>query len=179
MKKFVLGLSLVLALSMWTLAQTSESQSGTSSGSSGQMSGSSSGSSGQMSGSSGQMSGDQGTMGEHHKGHHKNAAGESVVKGCLNSSGGTATLTTAHGKTINVVPASGVDLAPHNGHEVKLTGTWEKSEAGSSAASTGGKSGSKTFNATKMEHISDTCTAGGGGKHKKGGSSGMGESPKS
>ncbi len=174
MKKFVLGLSLVLALSMWTLAQTSESQSGTASGSTGQMSSGSST-------SSGQMSGDQGTMGEHHKGHHKNAAGESVVKGCLSSSGGTNTLTTAHGKTINVTAASGTDLTAHNGHEVKLVGTWEKGEAGASAASTGGKSGGKTFNATKVEHISDTCTAGGaaGGKHKKGGSSSAGETPKS
>ncbi len=154
MKKFVLGLSLVLALSLWTLAQTSESQSGTA-------------------GSSGQM-GTEGTTGHHH---HKNAAGESEVKGCLHASGGTYTLTTAHGKTVNVTPASGLDLSEHNGHEVRRTGTWEKGEA--SAASTGSEKGeksAKSFEATKVKHISATCT---GGKEKKGGSSGMGETPKS
>ncbi len=154
MKKVVLGLSLVLALSLWTLAQTSSG-----------------------SASSGQTTADQGTSGHHM--HHKNAAGEHEIKGCLSASGSTATLKTAHGKTINVTPASGVDLSAHNGHEVRLTGTWEKGE--SSAASTGGEKAAKNFEATKVQHISDTCTAGAGGeKHHKGGSSsGMGETPKS
>ncbi len=152
MKKYVLGLSLVLALSLWTLAQTSSNTA-----------------------SSGQTTAEQGTSGQHM--HHKNAAGEHEIKGCLSASGSTATLTTAHGKTINVTPASGVDLSAHNGHEVRLVGTWEKGEA--SATSTGGEKMAKNFEATKVEHISDTCTAGAGGKHHKGGSSGMGETPKS
>ncbi len=150
MKKYVLGLSLVLALSLWALAQPQYGSSDT----------------------SGQTSGGQGTM--EHK-HHKNAAGESEIKGCLHASGGSYTLTTAHGKTVNVTPASGLDLSEHNGHEVMLTGTWEKGEA--SAASTGGEKSAKSFDATKVKHISATCTA--GGKEKKGGSSGMGETPKS
>jgi hypothetical protein len=149
MKKYVLGLSLVLALSLWTLAQTSS-----------------------MPATSGQTSAEQGTTGHMH---HKGAAGEHEIKGCLHASGGTYTLTTAKGKTIDVMPASGVDLSEHNGHEVMLTGTWEKGEA--SAASTGGAKSAKAFEATKVHHISATCTA--GGKEKKGGSSGMGASPKS
>ena len=159
MNKWILGLALALAFSVCSLAQTSSSSS-----------------TGQSKDESMGQSTGQSAETTTHK-HHKNAAGESEIKGCLNSSGGTATLTTAHGKTINVTPASGVDLAPHNGHEVKLTGTWAKSEA----ASAGGKA-ERAFDATKVDHIADTCTAGAGGmKHKKGGSSGTsgGETPKS
>ena len=149
MKKWTLGLLLVLAFALASLAQTS---------STGSKSGSSTGQSSQM--------GDQ-NMGTA-------AAGTSTsVTGCLNGSAGNYTLTNGKYKNgVAVTAASGVDLAPHIGHEVRLTGTWEK---GSGSAAAGGTTASKTFNATSMKHISETCSMGSGKSDMKG-KSGMSDS---
>ncbi|MBV9610007.1 MAG: hypothetical protein JO187_10660, partial [Acidobacteria bacterium] len=162
MKKWTLGLVLVVAFSLSALAQ----------------SGSTSGTSGTSAGSAGQS--DTGTTGKKSKSKSKDTAGSDMsagggkstsVTGCLNGSAGNYTLTNGRYKNgVAVTAASGVDLAPHVGHQVRLTGTWEK---GSDSSAAGGTSASKTFNATAMKHISDTCTAGKSGSKTKAKSSGM------
>jgi len=157
MKKWTMALVVVLAFALSALAQT------------GSTSGSSMGQSGtdQM----GNMSKSQGKTSD--MGSDTNGKATSIT-GCLNGSSGNYTLTNGHYKNgVAVTAASGVDLAPHVGHTVKLTGTWEK---GSESVAAGGTSGSKTFNATSMKHISETCNAG-GTSGKKGSKGAMSETP--
>jgi hypothetical protein len=81
-----------------------------------------------------------------------------TVTGCVGGSAGSYTLT--NGRYKNGVAVSGSDdLAPHIGHTVKLTGSWSEDK--------------KTFNETKVDMVSASCTAGGG---KKGASAKGGES---
>lgn len=145
MKKWTLGLLLVLAFALASLAQTS---------------------------STGSSMGQSSQMGDKNMG--TAAAGTSTsVTGCLNGSAGNYTLTNGKYKNgVAVTAASGVDLAPHVGHEVRLTGTWEK---GSGSAAAGGTTASKTFNATSMKHISETCNMATGKSDMKG-KSGMSDS---
>lgn len=84
------------------------------------------------------------------------AAKEHTMTGCLakDASGSGFVLTNArHKKGVEV--KSSEDLSAHVGHKVKLTGTIEKAEAGAKGES---------FNATKIDHIADTCAAGAAGK---------------
>ncbi len=83
-------------------------------------------------------------------------AGEKKLKGCVQSQGGQYVLETKKGKTVAL---AGQDMSAHVGHEVAVKGTWESGT--SSAASTGASGSEKTFNVTKVEHISDTCKSGG------------------
>lgn len=76
-------------------------------------------------------------------------AKEKSMKGCLSGPDASGNYTLTHGKKTMTVAAND-ELKNHVGHEVKLTG----SESGG------------TFTATKIDHISDTCTAM-SGKHKK------------
>lgn len=99
------------------------------------------------------------------------ATKESQLTGCLAKSadGKGYTLTNGH-YTKGVEVKSSEDISAHVGHEVKLMGAWEKPAAGAEGGAT--KSGTmKTFNATSLKHISDTCTAAaaGGGKKSGGG----------
>lgn len=71
------------------------------------------------------------------------AAKEASLQGCLAAGTEPNTWKLTKGKKAYTV--SGTDLSQHVGHEVKLTGDWE----------TKGKS----FKASNVEHISDTCTA--------------------
>jgi hypothetical protein len=95
----------------------------------------------------------------------KGAAKESQLTGCLakNAEGNGYMLTNGHYKK-GVEVKSSEDLSAHVGHEVKLMGTWEKPAESTEPVGTKGEM--KTFNATSMKHISDTCTAatGKGGK---------------
>jgi hypothetical protein len=80
-------------------------------------------------------------------------AGEKKLKGCVQSQGGQYVLETKKGKTVAL---AGQDVSAHVGHEVAVKGTWETGT--SSAASTGAGSSEKTFNVTKVDMISETCS---------------------
>ena len=172
MKKLLAILTTVFALAFLSAAQTSggssDSQTGsTGSQSSGSQTSGSQSSGSQTSSSSSQSTSDQGSSTEHS--HHK--GGGSTISGCLSGTQGAYTL--KHGSK-EVPVTSSEDLSAHIGHEVKLHGSWEKggaSSAGStsgsdtSAASAnsgtssgGGKAkGDKTFNATSVEMVSESC----------------------
>jgi hypothetical protein len=163
MSKWILGLVLVLAFALSTLAQTgsSSTSSDTSMGQSGTQ---------DQTGTTHKKSKTQ--TGDSSMGSDTSGGKATSVTGCLNGSAGNYTLTNEHYKNgIAVTAASGVDLAPHVGHTVRLTGTWEK---GSESVAAGGTAASKTFNATSMKHISETCTSG-KAAGKKGSKSGMSE----
>ena len=85
--------------------------------------------------------------------------GEKKMKGCIKSEGGQYMLEDKHGKSTSL---SGQDLSAHVGHEVTVHGSWGSgSSSDSSAASSGGSMGSgKTFNVTKVDMVSETCTMG-------------------
>ena len=73
---------------------------------------------------------------------------ETTVSGCLNKGAGDAQYVLTDQTTGNKTPVTGTsDLAQHTTHTVKLTGssTIEK--------------GQSVFTATKVEHVSATCTA--------------------
>jgi Protein of unknown function (DUF5818) len=80
-------------------------------------------------------------------------AGEKKLKGCVQSQGGQYVLETKKGKTVAL---AGQDVSAHVGHEVAVKGTWESGT--SSAASTGAGGSEKTFNVTKVDMISETCS---------------------
>lgn len=101
------------------------------------------------------------------KGEAKGAK-EATLTGCL--AAGTEPNTYMLTKGKQNVTVMGMDLSQHVGHEVKLTGNWEKPAtakpaAGESAAA-GGKKAGKEFKATNVEHVSDTCSAAQTGKSK-------------
>lgn len=103
-------------------------------------------------------------------------AKESQLTGCLakNAAGNGFMLTNGKYKK-GVAVKSSQDLSAHVGHEVKLMGTWEKPTEGA----VGTKSAPmRTFNATSMKHISDTCkAAAAGGGEKKGGTKAAEKTP--
>ncbi len=72
-------------------------------------------------------------------------------------------------KTVKLVAAAGVDLTQHVGHQVEVTGSWDKSgasasatpptpDAPASASASSGKGGD--FNVTDVKMVSATCSAG-------------------
>jgi len=70
-------------------------------------------------------------------------AAEQTITGCLGSND-KFTLTTAEGKKYEVTVTKVLNLKPHVGHEVTLTGTpTEGTPPG--------------FKASKITHVSDTC----------------------
>ncbi len=98
-------------------------------------------------------------------------AKEHQLTGCLakDPSGSGFMLTNGHYKK-GVEVKSSEDLSAHVGHEVKLTGTWEKPTAGAEGGAGAKGTEMRTFNASALKHISDTCTAAGkaGKASKKG-----------
>ena len=155
MKKLLAILTALFALTFLSATQTGGSSSGSQGGS------------------------DQGATGmqsEHHK-------GGNTITGCLQGSQGAYTL--KHGNK-EIAVTSSEDLSAHVGHQVKLHGSWASagsSESGSTPTSTGEKgSKDRTFNATSIDHVSDTCSGSsesGEHHHKKGsdtGSSGSSQS---
>jgi uncharacterized protein (DUF305 family) len=110
--------------------------------------------------------------------HAKHEAGtkkESQLTGCLakNPSGTGFMLTNGRYKK-GVVIQSSEDLSAHVGHEVRLMGTWEKASGEAGGAGAKGET-MRTFNATSLHHISDTCKMAG----EKGKKSKAAESPSS
>jgi hypothetical protein len=95
---------------------------------------------------------------------------ESQLTGCLakNAEGNGYVLTNGHYKK-GVDVKSSEDISAHVGHEVRLMGTWEKPTAGEKGGA--GEKGEemRTFNATSLKHISDTCKAASAAGGKKGG----------
>ncbi len=89
--------------------------------------------------------------------------GERTLTGCLNKEGDNYVL--EHGKR-KIQVTSSEDLSKHVGHTVKLHGMFAKAAAGETA-STGKKAAAHEFQATSIDHVSDTCQAGAGmGEHK-------------
>jgi hypothetical protein len=161
MKKALCIATALFAIS-WASAQT---------GSSGQS---------QPGGSSDQSSMSSSKQGTQEKGMKKGGKKETTLTGCLSGPNAEGNYELQHGaKKVEV--ASSEDLKAHVGHTVKLHGSYvkaaamEKKEAGEKgeAAEKGGMKEEKAerhFNATSIDHISDTCKGGakGGemGEHK-------------
>ena len=102
-------------------------------------------------------------------GEHGTSAKEATLTGCVSAqpdSNGNYTLSNGrYKKGIEVGPTD--KIKDHAGHQVKLTGTWSTAAAGETAgggaaASSGKKT--KSFEATDVTMISESCaTAPGGG----------------
>jgi hypothetical protein len=76
------------------------------------------------------------------------AEGAMTLTGCLaKADDGTFTLM-EKGKTekVKLHAMSGVDLGPHAGHTVRLTGEWQ------------GEGAAKMFHVSKMEHVAASCS---------------------
>jgi hypothetical protein len=91
------------------------------------------------------------------------------------SSAPSSTTPSSSGKSVKLVAAAGVDLSQHVGHQVEVSGSWNKAGDTSSstpsastppssteppAASASGSSGAKEFNVTDVKMVSATCSAG-------------------
>jgi hypothetical protein len=98
------------------------------------------------------------------------ATKESQLTGCLAKSADGKGYTLTNGRYKKGVEVkSSEDLSAHVGHEVKLMGSWEKPTAGAEGGA-GAKGGTmRTFDATSLKHIADTCTAAAAGGGTKGG----------
>ena len=85
--------------------------------------------------------------------------GNRSLEGCVQSQGGQYVLETARGKNI---PLTGIDVSTHSGQEVSLQGNWSH-ESGTTTAGTPTNAGSTgaehVFNVTKVKKISGTCKA--------------------
>lgn len=113
----------------------------------------------------------------------KHAAGgsaatrESRLSGCIaKSADGNGFMLTNGRYKEGVAVKSSEDLGAHVGHQVRLTGTWEKPTA--NAAGGAGENGAtmRTFSATAVKHVADTCSAAASGG-KKGGKKATSEKP--
>jgi hypothetical protein len=113
---------------------------------------------------------------------HKGMKGakEHSMTGCLSEGTSPGTYVLTHGKHKTMVTGSD-ELKNHVGHEVKLTGMWERgamAESNESAATENAekKTGKEEheFKVSNITHIADTCTAGAAKKGKKGATSGTG-----
>ena len=61
------------------------------------------------------------------------------------------------GKTYGLLGSSGVDLKPHLGHKVTVTGTPTKRESGKHEAKTGQAEESEHLRVTDLKMVSTTC----------------------
>jgi len=100
------------------------------------------------------------------QGTENKSKGEKKLKGCIQSQGGSYMLQEKSGKNVAL---TGADVTAHVGHEVAVHGSWESGAGSSSAASSGGATGSsdkagKQFNVTSVDMISESC----GGSKKSG-----------
>ena len=107
------------------------------------------------------------------KTHKMKGAKEHSLTGCLAEGATPGTYELTRGKHKTMVTGSD-ELKNHVGHEVKLTGAWEKgamAEANESAATEKAekKSGKeeREFKVSNITHIADTCSAAAGKKGKK------------
>lgn len=92
---------------------------------------------------------------------------ESQLTGCLakNPSGTGYMLTNGRYKK-GVEVKSSEDLTAHVGHEVRLMGTWQKATPGEAGGAGAKGETVRTFDATAIHHISNTCKMP-GAKNKK------------
>jgi len=132
----------------------------------------------------GGASGQTGT--DEHAAHKKGGAGGSTITGCLSGPNSEGVYELKSGK--HTAEVGGLDdLSKHVGHEVKLHGSWAKSgseigekegneaaekKEGEAAEKKEGKEekGERHFKVTSIDHISDTCKAGGAAAKKGSGS---------
>ncbi len=162
MKKLLLLVAVTLAFSLTALAQGTGTSGSQSTGTSGTQ-GTESSTTTTKAKKSKKSAGEAGEMGA-------TSGKEHQVTGCLakNAEGSGFILTNGRYKK-GVEVKSSEDMSAHVGHEVKLTGTWEKPTAGGEGGAGAKGKEMRVFNATNLQHISDTCTAGAakGGKMKK------------
>lgn len=78
---------------------------------------------------------------------------EKTIKGCVAQQNGQYVLETKHGKS---VPLSGQDVSAHVGHTVALHGSWAAASTGSQTST--GMSSGNSFNVTKVDMISESCS---------------------
>lgn len=159
MTKTILLTFTLLACSAWMVAQSTPSSS-----QSPDTSSSPSSSAGQSTGSAAsQSSGSQAGSAE-----SQSSGSETTIRGCLNSSGGSYTLTDASGTTYQLQGDTS-KLSSHVNNEVEIKGTASGASgegaagstspsAGSSASTTGSAAGSQMFNVTKVKKVSGTCS---------------------
>ena len=163
MTKTILLTFTLLACSAWMVAQSTPSSS-----QSPDTSSSPSTSAGQSTGSAAsQSSGSQAGSAE-----SQSSGSETTIRGCLNSSGGSYTLTDASGTTYQLQGDSS-KLSAHVNNEVEIKGTASGasgagaagstspsagSSASTGASSTGSAAGSQMFNVTKVKKVSGTCS---------------------
>jgi hypothetical protein len=79
--------------------------------------------------------------------------GQKSIDGCLSGAADTFTLTTASGRTYELIGGKTSTLKQNVGHQVRLWGTVEET-AGSARISA---SGPYTFGVNRVESLSDTC----------------------
>ncbi len=137
MKKVLLLLAVVLAFTFTAMAQTQ----------------STGGETGQATTSTKAKKSKKGTAASE-TGQAAGAAKEATLTGCISAQpdkNGNYTLSNGrYKKGVEIGPADTVK--DHAGHQVKLTGTWSAAEKGK-----------KSFQATNVTHISDTCAKAPGG----------------
>ena len=78
---------------------------------------------------------------------------EKKIRGCVAQQNGQYVLETKRGKS---VPLSGQDVSAHVGHTVALHGTWAAAAAGSQTST--GMNAGRSFEVTKVDMISESCT---------------------
>lgn len=87
-------------------------------------------------------------------GNSGNTNTEKKIKGCVAQQNGQYVLETKHGKAI---PLSGADVSAHVGHTVALHGMWASS-AGSATSAGSSASAGQSFDVTKIDMISESCS---------------------
>lgn len=95
--------------------------------------------------------------------------GERKLKGCLRSQGGSLVLEEKKGKQVTL--SGGQDLAAHVGHTVIVHGTFASAASAGAAgagtpAGTGASAGGDQFTVSRVEMVSETCSAEKGSKDK-------------
>ena len=92
---------------------------------------------------------------------HPMSAHASTVRGCLQISDGSFTLTENSGTTYEIQGDISM-LAEHLGHEVQITGTTStpSSDKGGSSGSTRSATGQRIIHLQDLKHISKSCKSG-------------------
>ncbi len=89
------------------------------------------------------------------------SSGQNTIKGCLNRSDGSYSLTDKSGNTYQLTGDT-AKLSDHVGHEVQITGRSSSDSSTTSAAgsTTPGAASQRTLEVSSMKHISETCSTG-------------------
>ena len=94
----------------------------------------------------------------------------SNIKKGAKSDSMSASASDSSSKTVKLVAAAGVDLTQHVGHQVEVSGSWNKAAsadaapatppASADASSASSSKGGSEFNVTDVKMVSATCSAG-------------------